>query len=127
MKALLPGLLGLLLAVTALAANDVTESLVYAVRTGDAAGAERLIRAGADVNAKDQVGMTPLINAVESDRPEMVEFLLNHGADPQAVSEDNQLPTINYAATRRRLLHSSSSRQSTPTFGMTIRPILCRR
>ena len=42
-----------------------------------------LLDAGADANAKDVRGMTPLMLAVQTDRldPEMIRLLLNHHAD----------------------------------------------
>jgi ankyrin repeat protein len=43
-----------------------------------------ILRAGADVNARDIRGMTPLMWAVATDRPQpaIVRLLIEHGADP---------------------------------------------
>ena len=48
----------------------------------------KLIEAGADVNAKDVRGMTPLMLAVATDRQDkaVIRMLLEHGADVQAKS-----------------------------------------
>jgi ankyrin repeat protein len=44
-------------------------------------GAEVLVRAGADVNGRNSCDATPLQIAVDKSIPEMVEWLLVHGAD----------------------------------------------
>ena len=43
---------------------------------------ELLLEAGADVNAKDKMSMTPLSAAVHASNAEQVEELLRRGADP---------------------------------------------
>lgn len=40
-----------------------------------------LYKKGAEINALDNFGCTPLHRAIESDQIEMVEFLLEQGAD----------------------------------------------
>lgn len=46
-----------------------------------------LLAAGADVNARDTIGMTPLMRAVYSVNLEMVNLLLDAGADPYPQTE----------------------------------------
>ena len=47
---------------------------------------EVLLKAGADVNAKDKVGMTPLHwAAANNPSPAVLEVLLKAGADPRAM------------------------------------------
>jgi ankyrin repeat protein len=56
-------------------------TLISAIRAGDLARARDLIRSGADVNARDAEGFTPLMIAAGLGQPQMVELLLNAGAD----------------------------------------------
>jgi uncharacterized protein len=59
--------------------------LHYAVARGDKKLVQILLKAGADINYKANVGtttdVTALYLAVQENMPEMVEFLLNNGAD----------------------------------------------
>ena len=54
--------------------------------------AERLINEGADVNAQDGFGMTPLHTAVIANRRDVVRVLVTHGADIDAKSHRGQTP-----------------------------------
>jgi ankyrin repeat protein len=58
-------------------------ALHTAITGGNVDVVESLLKAGAPVNAADTRGMTPLVWAVATDRPEprIVRFLLAHGAD----------------------------------------------
>jgi hypothetical protein len=49
-----------------------------------------LIAAKADVNARNQANMTPLMLAVQWNQPEIVRTLLQHGADVSAVNEQGR-------------------------------------
>ncbi len=57
-----------------------------AVRNGLLEAAHMLIEAGANVEAKDNDGHTPLVMAVRLGYKERVKFLLERGADPHALS-----------------------------------------
>ena len=50
--------------------------------------AERLIRAGADVNAKSRAGATPLLYAAKYSNVDLVQLFLVHGADPEIRDND---------------------------------------
>lgn len=58
------------------------------VKTTDTAAVEAALRAGADVNARDEYGQTPLMYAAsQSESPQMLELLLRAGADVNARSD----------------------------------------
>ncbi|XP_026864673.2 fibronectin type 3 and ankyrin repeat domains protein 1 isoform X2 [Electrophorus electricus] len=55
--------------------------------SGNAAVASLLIHAGADVNVRDKDGKTPLMAAVLNNHEELVELLLDNGADHHVKNE----------------------------------------
>jgi ankyrin repeat protein len=70
-------------------ADDQTPIMIIA-RTDNIEAAEVLLKAGADVNAVEKWrGQTALMWAAAQKQPEMVGFLLEHGADPDAQSMPN--------------------------------------
>jgi ankyrin repeat protein len=66
------------------------QALHAAVASRNAETVSLLLERGADVNARQQVGYTPLMGAASSGRDELVDLLLRHGADPALVSEDGK-------------------------------------
>jgi uncharacterized protein len=54
--------------------------------------AEALLRAGADPNAAQHGGWTPLHEAAHHGYLALAELLLAHGADPRAASDDSSTP-----------------------------------
>ena len=58
-----------------------TLKLFKAINNNDLEQVKKLIKAGADVNAKSDIEGTPLILAVEKRNTEIVKFLLSSGAD----------------------------------------------
>lgn len=58
---------------------------------------QEALDAGADVNELGAIGMTPLIEAVNRNRPNSVKFLLENGADPNKLSAKGVSP-LAYAA-----------------------------
>ena len=57
---------------------------------GHAEIAKMLVRAGADANARQRHGWTPLHGAADSGDRELVELLLEHGADPDAKHQEGK-------------------------------------
>ena len=62
--------------------NDT--ALLFAARTGDVAAAKLLVAAGGNVNDADAWGVSAVTLAAHSGYAELVEFLLEKGADPNA-------------------------------------------
>ena len=62
-------------------------AFTFAARAGAIDAAEVLLEAGADVNETLADGTSALVLAVMSARYEMAAFLLDHGADPNAVAQ----------------------------------------
>ncbi len=61
-------------------------ALLFAARVNDLTSAKLLIEAGAKVNDADAWGITSVVLAAHSGYGEIVEFLLGHGADPNAAA-----------------------------------------
>jgi ankyrin repeat protein len=89
MKRVLVVFLVLVFAVT-LFAEDKNAELFDAVKNGDLAYVQKLISKGADVNAKDNIGMTPLMAAAEEGRKDVCELLISKGADINAQDKDGK-------------------------------------
>ena len=66
--------------------------LHYAASSRDKAIAELLLKAGADVNARDTNGATPLHFAVRNGNLELAELLLANKADPNEQNNSGQTP-----------------------------------
>jgi outer membrane protein assembly factor BamB len=73
-----------LVAVTADRGDDLREPLWAAVRNGDAKGLKALLVKGAEVNAKNEIGIAALWIAASKGQLDIVEVLLEHGADVNA-------------------------------------------
>lgn len=59
-------------------------SLQPAIRRGNQALVQQLVASGADINAVDEAGTTPLTAAVLAGNPQILSYLLAHGADVNA-------------------------------------------
>src|SRR5262249_21905001 len=71
-------------AAAAYAGDNPRDALWAAVRNGDAKAAMALLEKGAEVNAKNEIGVTALWIAASKGKLEVVEVLLDHGADVDA-------------------------------------------
>ena len=67
---------------------------IEAIKAGNRAAVQQAIDAGAGLNSHDQHGWTPLNWAAGSGHLEVVELLLEHGADPLAVGRDLRTPQM---------------------------------
>src|SRR5712692_7620926 len=56
--------------------------------------ARLLVDAGADVNARQQAGVTPLHETAHIGNGELVRLLLDHGADPKAIDDQGKTPAV---------------------------------
>ncbi len=66
--------------------------LIDAVKAGDYSEAERLIKAGADVNQQDEQGWTPLNFAAGKGDLSLVKLLVENDADVFKVGRDRRTP-----------------------------------
>ena len=61
--------------------EQLTSALVEAAAEGEMEVVTQLLEAGADMNRRNQLGMTPLNSASEEGQLDMVHFLMDAGAD----------------------------------------------
>jgi ankyrin repeat protein len=73
---------------------DGSTPLHWASYRDDLEGADRLIRAGANVNAANDLGVTPLWPASENGSSAMVRRLLEAGANPNAALLSGETPVM---------------------------------
>jgi cytohesin len=69
------------------------EELFEAVGDGNAAKVRELLKRGANPNAKNEHGWTPLHRAAYRGHADVARLLLEHGADANAKSKDSFIPT----------------------------------
>ena len=80
------------------AAQAAGQDLLQATETGDVVQMETLLAQGADVNARNAHGWTPLHVAAAGGDPTVVALLLRHGADVHAQSHIGTTPLDNAAS-----------------------------
>ena len=77
------------------AAQAAGQALLQATETGDAGQMETLLAQGADINARNAHGWTPLHVAASGGDSTVVALLLRHGADVHAQSHIGTTPLDN--------------------------------
>lgn len=73
---------------------DPDGALLRAARTGDADAAAVALRAGADIEARDEHARTPLLLAATDDHVAVAELLVAMGADPDALDDRHDTPWL---------------------------------
>ena len=68
--------------------------LLAAAERGDATAAALAIRAGANLETRDERGRTPLLRAVTEDQLEVARLLVYLGADPDALDDQHDTPWL---------------------------------
>lgn len=76
--------------------SDLDMELIDAVMNNDIEAVELLLKSGADVNAKNNIGKTALMFAAEDGRLDIVAMLLEKGADVNAIW-GNGFKALDYA------------------------------
>lgn len=104
---------------------DGTTALAWAVHQDDLDLAGRLVRAGANVNAANRYGITPLYLACVNGNAAMIERLLQAGASANTVWTEGETPLMtvarsgNVEAARILLAHGAQVNATEPVHGQT--------
>ena len=97
--------------------------LIEAIKNGDGAKAEELIKSGADLNQQDEQGWTPLCFAAGKGDLKIVTFLVENGADVFKVGRDLRPPyMIALAAGRVDVVKYLKEAEDKVTDGKPTRP-----
>ena len=91
------GLLGMAISVSAQGAETPTEKFWKACRTGDIATVKQMLDAGQNVNQDFGTGVTPLGAAAARGHAEVVQLLLDRGANPNARDDVFKLTPLTMA------------------------------
>lgn len=98
--------------------NAGTTPFFFAVRKGDLRSVQAMITAGADVNEKRSGDLaTPLLVAVINGRADLVDLLLDKGADPNAEGGTTEVTVVGSKAREVKLTFK------TPTFREQLRDV----
>jgi tetratricopeptide (TPR) repeat protein len=80
--------------------QDLNTQMLQAVQDGNSAQVSALLKQGADVNAKDEHGITALMRAARKSRSEIVRLLLDKGAQVNAKDEHGITALMNLMIAR---------------------------
>src|SRR6516162_4839199 len=111
-------------------AEPIAADLVAAIRNADAQAVRKLLDNGADVNARNAEGDTPLILASFYGSPECVELLVEKGADVNAANKAGATPLIRAATDyekARLLVAAGANVHARTTLGNTPLILAARR
>jgi ankyrin repeat protein len=104
----------------------IASELAAAIRNGDRQAIAKSLAGGADVNARDAAGNTPLVLAALYAGPDCVALLLERGADANAANRAGAT-ALHRAATdydKARLLLAAGAKPSARTAGLGNTPLL---
>ncbi|XP_047033937.1 L-asparaginase 1-like isoform X2 [Helicoverpa zea] len=79
---------------TEVAENVFSSLLLYGIKQGDEGIVRKMLEMGADVNAEDSEGKTPLHEAILYGKHDMVECLLKNGANVHFKTRTGECPLI---------------------------------
>ena len=74
--------------------GDPNGDLLRAAAAGDTDGAAGALKAGADIEARDDRGRTALLLAAAADHVEVARLLVSRGADPDALDAQHDTPWL---------------------------------
>jgi N-acyl-D-amino-acid deacylase len=83
-------------------AGPMAAGLATAIKNADAQAVRKLLDGGADVNARDAEGNTPVILASFYAGPECVKLLIDQGADVNAANKAGATPLIRAATSHEK-------------------------
>jgi N-acyl-D-amino-acid deacylase len=108
------------------ATSPIAPDLVRAIRDADVQAVRKLIENGADVNARDADGNTPLILASFYASPQCVALLLEKGADANAANEAGATALIRAATSheKTRLLVDAGAKVGVRTADLGNTPLI---
>jgi uncharacterized protein len=89
-----PALTALVVAISYGAATSAAASVATAARQGDIDAVRAELAAGADANAAENDGTSPLLWAAYQSSPDLVKLLLSAGADPNAANSFGMTPLL---------------------------------
>ena len=112
--------------------EELNNKLIEAVKTGRMEDVKHCLAAGAEINATDNYGSTPLTEASCHDHEHILEFLLKQGADPN-IADGGDWTAMTYACYYRRnlkiirmLLEAGADINLKNIYGDTLLSNICR-